>query len=221
VLSNAASGFYLNLPIGGLVVAVIFFIHIPDRIVKSAKKATIMSTLSTLDIPGFLLFAPTSIMFLLALEWGGTQYPWGDPKIIGLFCGSAGMLVVVLAWEYKEGDAAMVPFSMLRNRIVYSASITLFFFFGALLLFSYFLSIYFQGVKGVTPMLSGVYLLPGILAQMVAAVASGLLGMRPLFFNIDSLLMLYSYPRRLLLTFQHRQRHACNPWIWIDQYFQT
>jgi len=117
-------------------------------------------------------------MFLLALEWGGTQYPWGDAKIIGLFCGSAGMLVVFLAWEYKEGDTAMVPFSMIRNRVVYSASITLFFFFGALLLFSYYLSIYFQGVKGVTPMLSGVYLLPSILSQMVAAVTSGLLVIR-------------------------------------------
>jgi hypothetical protein len=221
VYSNVALGFYLNLPIGGLVVAAIFFIHIPDRIVKSAKKATFMSTLSTLDIPGFLLFAPTSIMFLLALEWGGTQYPWGDAKIIGLFCGAAGMLLVFLAWEYKEGDAAMIPFSMLKNRIVYSASITLFFFFGALLLFSYYLSIYFQGVKGVTPMLSGVYLLPGILSQMVGAVGSGLLSMKYLPFNFDSLLMLYSYTRRLLPAFQHHQRHACHSWIWIDQYFQT
>jgi hypothetical protein len=159
------------------VIAGIAFIHIPDRIVKSTIKPTIMSTISTLDIPGFLLFAPTSIMFLLALEWGGTTYPWEDAKIIGLFCGSAGMLAVFLAWEYKEGDSAMIPFSMLKNRVVYTASLTIFFFFGALLLTAYYLSIYFQGVKGVTPMFSGVYLLPGILSQMVGAVSSGLLGM--------------------------------------------
>lgn len=175
-ISNLAIGFYINLPIGGLVIIAIFFSRIPDRVVKPAVKPTIFSTLSTLDIPGFLLFAPTSVMFLLALEWGGTEYPWNSATIIGLFCGSAGMLAVFLAWEYKQGDSAMVPFSMVRKRVVYTASLSLFFFFGSLLLTSYYLSIYFQGVKGVTPMLSGVYLLPGILSQMVAAISSGILG---------------------------------------------
>ena len=41
---------------------------------------------------------------------------------------------------------------------------------------SYYLPIYFQGVKGVTPTLSGVYLLPMILAQLFSAIGSGILG---------------------------------------------
>ena len=41
---------------------------------------------------------------------------------------------------------------------------------------SYYLPIFFQGVKGVTPTLSGVYLLPMILAQLFSAVGSGALG---------------------------------------------
>ncbi|KAJ5536558.1 MFS general substrate transporter [Penicillium frequentans] len=39
---------------------------------------------------------------------------------------------------------------------------------------SYYLAIYFQGVRGELPMFSGVYMLPGIIAQMAAGFLSGL-----------------------------------------------
>lgn len=42
---------------------------------------------------------------------------------------------------------------------------------------SYYLPVYFQAVKNVSPILSGVYMLPGILFQLVFAVMSGLLSM--------------------------------------------
>jgi len=41
---------------------------------------------------------------------------------------------------------------------------------------SYYMAIYFQADKGVSPMLSGVYLLPSILSQMLFGIAAGGLG---------------------------------------------
>lgn len=115
-------------------------------------------------------------MFLLALEWGGNAYPWGSATVIGLFCGSAVNLAIFLWWEHREGDKAMIPFSILRIRIVWCACVVIFFMFGGMLINAYYLSIYFQAVKGVKPMLSGVYLLPSIMSQMLLAVVSGVLG---------------------------------------------
>ncbi len=112
----------------------------------------------------------------MALEWGGTEYPWNSAKIIGLFCGAGGTLIVFVAWEYQAGDRAMIPFSIVRKRVVWSSCLVIGFFFGSLLVFSYYLPIYFQAVKDVSPALSGVYVLPGILSQMVMAVVSGVLG---------------------------------------------
>ncbi len=151
------------------------FIHIPDRVVKSNVSTTFHHTLRTLDLIGFLLFAPCIIMFLLALEWGGTNYPWSDSRIIGMFIGSAAMLVIFGFWEHRRGDTAMIPFSLIKQRIVYSAMICMFFLFAAMMLASYYLAIYFQAVKGISPMLSGVYLLPSILSQMLFAIISGAL----------------------------------------------
>lgn len=162
---------------GGLSVFLFMFIQIPDRAEKKTKSMTIAETFKTLDVIGFLIFSPAMIMFLLALEWGGTTYPWGSAKVIGLFCGSGGTLILFLAWEYRRGETAMIPLSMVRQRIVYSSVLNMFALSGAMLVVSYYLAIYFQAVKGVSPMLSGVYLLPSILSQMVLAVVSGILGM--------------------------------------------
>ncbi|OCK76093.1 efflux pump [Lepidopterella palustris CBS 459.81] len=168
--------FYINLPIGAVSSILLLLIKIPDRLNrKTADKPTALSILSKLDPIGFFLFASFAVMFLLALEWGGTTYPWNNATIIGLFCGSGGTLVIFVAWEHRVGDDAMIPYSMVRKRVIWSSSSVAFFFFGALLIFSYYLPIYFQAVKGVSPALSGVYLLPGILSQILMVLVSGAL----------------------------------------------
>jgi hypothetical protein len=129
-----------------------------------------------LDIPGFFLFAPTTIMLLLALQWGGTKYAWSSATIIGLFCGFAANAVVFCIWEKTRGDMAMIPWSMIKQRVVWSSCIVMLFFFGAQLIISYYLAIYFQAVKGVSPTTSGVNFLPSILSQMFMAITSGVLG---------------------------------------------
>ena len=171
------TGFYINLPIGGASAVMLFLIHIPDRLEKSkTEKTTVRGMLSKLDIGGFFLFAPLAIMFLLALEWGGTKYPWNSAMIIGLLCGSGGAFILFAIWEYRLGDEAMIPYSMLRITEVWSSCLVTTLFFANLLTFSYYLPIYFQAVKGVAPATSGVYILPGILSQMLMAVTSGILG---------------------------------------------
>jgi hypothetical protein len=169
-------GFYINLPIGGLAAVVLLLINIPERFDKSNVKHNFKSTLSELDLFGFCLFAPFTIMLLLALEWGGIKYPWNSSTIIGLFCGSGATLVVFLTWEHYVGDKAMIPFSMVRKKIVWSSCLVIACFFGSLLTITYYLPIYFQTIKGVSPSQSGVDVLPGIFGQIVMALTSGILG---------------------------------------------
>jgi hypothetical protein len=120
-------------------------------------------------------------MFLMALEWGGTKYPWNSAIVIGLLCGAAGTFISFVVWEYRLGDEAMIPYSMLQRREVWSSCLVTGFFFGNLLTFSYYLPIYFQAVKGVNPAPSGLCILPGIASQILMAVISGVLGESPNF----------------------------------------
>ena len=171
--------FYINLPIGGVAAACLLLIAIPDRTLKDNEISLPVIIREKLDIVGFAIFAPAAVQFLLALQWGGTRQPWNSSVAIGLFCGAAGTLCLFLVWEYRKGDDAMVPFSMIRIKTVWSSCLFTFLFIGAMLSMSYYLPIYFQAVKGVSPTLSGVYLLPSILSQIFLSMLSGYLGRLP------------------------------------------
>jgi hypothetical protein len=131
--------------------------------------------LRALDLIGFALFAPAAIQFMLALQWGGNQYAWDSAMVIGLFCGASGTTITFLIWEHMKGENAMIPLSMLRIRVVWCGSVFYGLFIGMVLTGTYYLPIYFQAVKGVSPITSGVWVLPVILTQLLAAVSSGFL----------------------------------------------
>jgi MFS family permease len=166
--------FYINLPLGAITGVILAFIHIPDGKLATAK-ATWKQQVKRLDLPGFLLFTPTCTMLLLALEWGGTTYSWKSATIIGLFCGSVGLCVVFVAWEYRRGETAMIPLSVVRNRYVAFATITTIVSQGSLLLITYYLPVWFQVVKNVSPIMGGVDYLPSVFSQVFASVLTGAL----------------------------------------------
>jgi hypothetical protein len=158
------------------VVCALLFIRIPRPKHQVRISSNIWTALKSLDLVGFLLFAPAAIMFLLALEWGGNAYKWGSATVIGLFCGAAGTFAVFLGWEYKVGDVAMIPFGLTKRKITLASCTTMFFLAASLNMMSYYLAIYFQAIRGATPSLAGVYILPSILSQMFVAITAGILG---------------------------------------------
>jgi hypothetical protein len=115
-------------------------------------------------------------MLLLALQWGGIKYAWNSATTIGLFCGTLGSLCAFIAWESRSGDKAMMPISLLRRRIVYWSCIATVFQFGAIQLTAYYLSIWFQVIKGASPSMSGVYFMGTIGFQIITGLLSGILG---------------------------------------------
>jgi hypothetical protein len=128
-----------------------------------------------LDLIGFAIFAPAAIQLLLALQYGGITFPWNSAQIIGLFCGAGGTFIVFLAWEYYKSDAAMIPFSMVRKKTVWASCLIYGLVMGQLFCLSFYLPIYFQGVKGASPTMSGVYILPGVLSHVFTSLSSGVL----------------------------------------------
>ncbi|KAF8852801.1 efflux pump [Acephala macrosclerotiorum] len=167
--------FYVNLPIGAVAAVLLLMIHIPDRLSHNGSdKLTLQMLLSNLDLTGFALFASFAIMIELGLEWGGQGVPWKSARIIGLLCGGIVALALFAVWEYRVGENAMIPPSVAGRREVWTSCLYLGFFSGALLCFTYYLPTYFQAVKGVSPLISGVYMLSGIVPQLIMAIVSGL-----------------------------------------------
>jgi EmrB/QacA subfamily drug resistance transporter len=154
--------FYINLPIGALALVVITVV----------LPATSTRRHHQIDYLGATLLAGFATCVVLATSWGGTTYPWGSAQIIGLFVGS---VVLLAGWWISARHAAepVLPLRLFRNSVFsVSAGISLaagFALFGTVS----FLPLFLQVVHGVSPTVSGVYLLPQVIGLLLTSVGSG------------------------------------------------
>lgn len=84
--------------------------------------AVIKKVIPELDLVGFILFVPASVMFLLALQFGGTDYPWDSGVIIGLFLGAGWMISLFIIWEWHMGERAMIPGTIIKERVALASA---------------------------------------------------------------------------------------------------
>lgn len=167
--TNSIPSFYINLPIGGLCIGVVFlFFKNPDR---KESKLTTKAKILEMDLWGALFLIGAVICLLLALQWGGSTYPWSNSKVYGNFIGFGLLIGIFIYIQFKRGPrATLPPHILLYQRTVLATA--LFSFFLALGLYAciYFLPIYFQSVKGVTAEESGIRIIPFLLSNILAAI---------------------------------------------------
>lgn len=134
--------FYINLPFG-LVTAVfiVFFFSSP----KSAKKSTAVgwkAQAAQMDPVGTLVFMLSIICLLLALQWGGTKYPWGNGRIIALFVIFAVLISVFIGLQIYLQENATVPPRVFVNRNIWGSA-----FFGATLGGAFFVMVFYVSLS--------------------------------------------------------------------------
>lgn len=168
-------GFYINLPLGVIVGGFLLFNTVLEPKPKDPPLQILSSVIKSLDLPGFMLICPAVVMFLLGLQFGGNEYAWDSSVVIGLLVGAGANFVVFLIWEWHQGDNAMVPLAMLKNRVIWSAAMTMFFSLSSVLVADFYIAIYFQAIHDDTPLMSGVHMLPITLGIVLFTMVSGTL----------------------------------------------
>jgi hypothetical protein len=153
-----------------LVVIALFF---PDPVQKKPAKETFAKRAMRFDPFGTLIFIPAVVSLLLALQWGGTTYPWNSGRIIGLFVVFGVLILVFLFIQWRQQDNATVPPRIFRNRTVWSGSFYAFSIGSAFFLFVYYIPIWFQSVQGVSAVNSGIRNLPLLLSVVVSSLLAG------------------------------------------------
>ncbi|KAF5666343.1 major facilitator superfamily transporter [Fusarium heterosporum] len=164
--------FYINLPIGGVSAAIIFFFFKTPRAAIPVK-APLLEKFLQMDPLGIVLMMGLTISYILAVQYGGQAHAWDSSVVIGLL---VGWVAITIAWAiscYVQGERSMIPVRILKNRVVWVMSAFAFIFAGSFFLAIYYIPIYFQSVHGTSPTGSGVRNLPLILAVTFATIASG------------------------------------------------
>jgi hypothetical protein len=113
-------------------------------------------------------------MFLLGLNFGGTNYPWDSAAVICLIVIGLGTIISFAVYEWKFAQYPLMPPRLFKSRSNIAA-LTIPFLHGFVFVSdSYFLPQYFQIVLGVDPLLSGVYLLPYIIPLCLLSAGTGI-----------------------------------------------
>jgi EmrB/QacA subfamily drug resistance transporter len=154
--------FYINMPVGGAALAYLAAtLHLPRHMVKHK-----------IDYLGAALLALAATAIVLLTTWGGSQYGWGSPVIIGLAVLAAASALMFCLAETRAAEPVL-PLHVFRNRNFTLSSamsfLTGLMLFGALT----FLPLYQQTVQHLSATGSGLMLIPLMFGSMVTTILAG------------------------------------------------
>ncbi|KAH8817130.1 major facilitator superfamily domain-containing protein, partial [Xylogone sp. PMI_703] len=167
--------FYINLPFGGLAIVVVFFILKAEPPLNPSAAKTTRERIRQLDPLGALFLFAGIICLVLALQWGGVEYPWKDARIIVLFVVSGICLIVFVFIQLKMQEMGTVPPRLLKHRSIIAGFIFSFCVSSPMMVYIYYLPLWFQAIKGVSATKSGIMSIPLILGLVIAALSAGIL----------------------------------------------
>jgi EmrB/QacA subfamily drug resistance transporter len=158
------SVFYVNLPIGLLAIVVLIFTlpaslspRVPNARIDWAGAATITLGISAL---------------LLAVEWGGSEFAWTSPTILGLLGLSLALLVAFVLIERKAPEP-LLPLDLFKLRTVAVCSMISLLIGFALFGLVFYTPLFVQGALGLSPSAAGAVQTPLVVVMAVGSLISG------------------------------------------------
>ena len=156
--------FWINLPLGILAFAAIAVVlRLPTRPLTEK-----------IDWWGLVLMDAGAVAIVMMATWGGNQYAWTSPVIIGL--GAAGVVCWGLfALVQKRAADPILPWSILTNRTFVISTIVGMLAMGGMIGVMGYLPTYLQMVYGYSATVSGLLLVPMTIGMLLASILSGVL----------------------------------------------
>ncbi|KAJ7802277.1 ABC transporter [Mycena olivaceomarginata] len=186
--------FFINLPLGGVsITGVTFLLKASPPLGADLTKRSwqdIWQQTRRLDFVGAIIVAGAVTCLILALQWGGNTKPWGDKAVIivspfllpfekiiqsvrSALCSRVVLAAAYVAWEIYMGEQAMTPTAIFRSRSVWAILAYCVLARFSLLLFSYYIPIFYQAVRGRSATSSGIDLLPFMFSIVLTVIIGG------------------------------------------------
>ena len=155
--------FFINVPITVFAMLVTLRV-VPESATQTAERG--------IDYRGIALLSAGAVAVLLGLDLG-TGAGFGEPLVIALIVGGLALLALFFLVERRQGNTALLPPDVLRNRVFSSACLTVLFmsaiFFSALL----YLPQFMEKQLGFSALRSGSGLLPLMGAFALTSFSAG------------------------------------------------
>ncbi|CAN7534341.1 MDR family MFS transporter [Mesorhizobium sp. LjRoot246] len=155
--------FWINIPLGLVAMAIIN---------KPLRKLPIAAKHHRIDGLGALLLVAATALLLLALNWGGSEYPWLSREILGLLACSA-VIWSAFALRLMRAAEPLISLEVLGNPIVLAGTLSLFLLQAANIGLVVYLPVYLQSILGLSASGSGTAMLGLMLGTVAGATISG------------------------------------------------
>ncbi|KAJ7476946.1 major facilitator superfamily domain-containing protein [Mycena galericulata] len=173
--------FFINLPIakliyyltGGITLFVITFFFKAPGAARQKSNMRLAERIQQFDPFGTLVFVPAVVCLLLALQWGGSKYAWSNGRIIALFVIFGVLISTFIGIQIWKQDQATVPPRILKQRSIMFGAWFALCLGSSFFILVYFLPIWFQAIKGVSAVKSGIDNLPMILSLVISSLIAG------------------------------------------------
>lgn len=153
--------------------AVASLILLPISLRLRPTKGSLVGKVREVDWIGCFLLMASATSTLIAISWGGLMFPWSSyHTLVPLLLGTAGVALFVV-WEQRCAKHPLIPMRIFNNRTaatVYWQSLV-----SGLNMWAanYYMPLYFQAVKDYSIIISGVAILPILLAVAPSAAITG------------------------------------------------
>lgn len=163
--------FYINLPIGAVIMTIIFFLLKPTP--PAQPGLTLRQQLAQLDLLGEFFLLPSIICLLLALQWGGSTYPWSDGRIIALFVVFGVTFLAFIGTQILRPETATISPRIIKNRSIIAAMWFTFCVASTMMIMVYYIPLWLQAIKGKSAVQSGIDTIPLVLSLVFGAIGAG------------------------------------------------
>lgn len=160
--------FWINLPISGVTfVLLVLYLDVHNPRTKLGEGIRAVDWFGTLSI------LAVTLLLLVGLDFGGAIFPWNSPKVICLIVFGAVMIGVFIFGEKCLAKYPLMPLAVFQNWSNNATFLVVFTHGMVLIGIEYYMPLYFQSVLQVSPLRSGVLLLPLIVLQAVIEIMAG------------------------------------------------
>lgn len=156
----------------------IFFVNVPIGIMALSLLIPYLPELGTIvkekimDYWGIITFTSGLISFLIALTLIEENKTISVALVVSLIL-FAGIMLLGFVYAEKRAKEPILPMYLFKNSVFSVSNISMFLAGAVMLAYSIYIPFFLQSVQGMSPSVSGTYLIPLMFSMMIASILAG------------------------------------------------
>lgn len=163
--------FYINLPCGGVAALAFFFLYKPP----AEEAGCSWRKLKSIDYLGILLLSIGLTFFLLALSFGSIEQEWDTAQVISFFIIGGFFAIAFGLYNALLSSDPLIPRQEATSVGVMAAVTCAGLVFMLMMTLMLYVAVYFEVIRGMNPLNTGLHMLPVMISTIVGAFGSGFL----------------------------------------------